>query len=367
MEFLHNYGGGWQELLPSCNDACTLPRRAAAVPRRGRHRPVGRHDRLGRRRRRRADRPRALRAHAVRARAAHAARARAGDADAARAGREPLDALRTISSGATTAWSARRSWRQGAGCTRRRARSSRSPEIWEDTARLASGQREPWPHALLQGRRARSTCARCRAPRRAATTTCSSPISRTGRSPSRIRSSAARSGCASTTRCSAGSSPGSPTAARTSSPLEGSYALGIEPWVSLGNLEQAVADGEAIELGGRRVARDDPDRHHRGRTRSMRSARVLETAGCDALRRIGSVHRRLAHRLRGRRDLGPEPVRGAAARRRALRRLGRRDRERGRGARARGRRLRGRRLRGLHAGPARRLRRSACGARVASG
>ena len=23
MEFLHNYGGGWQELLPSCNDACT--------------------------------------------------------------------------------------------------------------------------------------------------------------------------------------------------------------------------------------------------------------------------------------------------------------------------------------------------------
>ena len=30
MEFLHNYGGGWQELLPSCNDACTLPRRRAA-------------------------------------------------------------------------------------------------------------------------------------------------------------------------------------------------------------------------------------------------------------------------------------------------------------------------------------------------
>ena len=23
MAFLHNYGGGWQELFPSCNDACT--------------------------------------------------------------------------------------------------------------------------------------------------------------------------------------------------------------------------------------------------------------------------------------------------------------------------------------------------------
>ena len=33
-------------------------------------------------------------------------------------------------------------------------------------------------------------------------------------------------------------------------PLAGSYALGIEPWVSHGNLEQAVAAGEAIELAG---------------------------------------------------------------------------------------------------------------------
>jgi hypothetical protein len=33
-------------------------------------------------------------------------------------------------------------------------------------------------------------------------------------------------------------------------PLAGSYALGIEPWVSLGNLEAAVAAGEAVELAG---------------------------------------------------------------------------------------------------------------------
>jgi hypothetical protein len=33
-------------------------------------------------------------------------------------------------------------------------------------------------------------------------------------------------------------------------PLAGAYALGIEPWISHLNLEQAVAAGEAIELGG---------------------------------------------------------------------------------------------------------------------
>lgn len=34
-------------------------------------------------------------------------------------------------------------------------------------------------------------------------------------------------------------------------PLRGAYALGIEPWVTRLNLEQAVTAGEAIELGGR--------------------------------------------------------------------------------------------------------------------
>ena len=36
----------------------------------------------------------------------------------------------------------------------------------------------------------------------------------------------------------------------------------------------------------------------------MRAARVLETVGCDALRRLRPVHRRLAHRLRRGRDVG---------------------------------------------------------------
>jgi hypothetical protein len=33
-------------------------------------------------------------------------------------------------------------------------------------------------------------------------------------------------------------------------PLRGAYALGIEPWTSGGNLEAALADGEAVELPG---------------------------------------------------------------------------------------------------------------------
>jgi hypothetical protein len=33
-------------------------------------------------------------------------------------------------------------------------------------------------------------------------------------------------------------------------PLTGVYALGIEPWTARHNLEQALTDGEAIELAG---------------------------------------------------------------------------------------------------------------------
>jgi hypothetical protein len=31
-------------------------------------------------------------------------------------------------------------------------------------------------------------------------------------------------------------------------PLAGAYALGLEPWVTRRNLEEAVAAGEAVEL-----------------------------------------------------------------------------------------------------------------------
>jgi hypothetical protein len=33
-------------------------------------------------------------------------------------------------------------------------------------------------------------------------------------------------------------------------PLRGAYALGVEPWVSKRNLEEAAAAGEALRLDG---------------------------------------------------------------------------------------------------------------------
>ena len=52
MAFLHNYGGGWQELFPSCNDACTY--RGVELPFHGEvaRGAVGRERRECRRRRR---------------------------------------------------------------------------------------------------------------------------------------------------------------------------------------------------------------------------------------------------------------------------------------------------------------------------
>ena len=73
--FLENYEGGWQELFPSCNDPCDVPRRRDAVPRRGGDAAVGRPRRasgeVG------SALPRRLPTRAVRAGAAHAARGRA--------------------------------------------------------------------------------------------------------------------------------------------------------------------------------------------------------------------------------------------------------------------------------------------------
>ena len=47
------------------------------------------------------------------------------------------------------------------------------PEAWEETARLAPGQREAVAPRAARGRRARPTCARCPGPRPARTTTSS--------------------------------------------------------------------------------------------------------------------------------------------------------------------------------------------------
>ena len=99
-----NYAGGWQELFPSCNDACTY--RGVDTPAstaRSRSVPwdVGAAD--GERRRRAGRHASRCTADAVRARASHAAGARPRHADAARARRERLgDEAHHLVRGATT-------------------------------------------------------------------------------------------------------------------------------------------------------------------------------------------------------------------------------------------------------------------------
>ena len=123
------------------------------------------------------------------------------------------------------------------------------PEAWEDTARLAPAQREPWPRALLAGG-GRIDLREVPGPEAGShddvfftdldegTVAVENP--RLGRS---FRLGFDRS--LFRWVCSWHAYGGA-----LALPLAGSYALGIEPWVSRGNLEQAVAAGEAIELAG---------------------------------------------------------------------------------------------------------------------
>ena len=97
----------------------------------------------------------------------------------------------------------------------------------------------------------------------------------------------------------------------------------------------AVAAGEAIELAGRRGARDDPDRRHRGRTRRMRAARVLETVGCDAFVASDPFTVAWLTGFAADETWGPNPFAAPPLAVVRTRRVRRRDRERGRGAGAR--------------------------------
>ena len=175
----------------------------------------------------------------------------------------------------------RRSSRPAAGCERRRARSSRSPEAWEETARLAPGQREPWPHALLQDGGRTDL-------REVPGAECGThdDIFLTGLEDGTVAVENPRSG------------PHVPARLRPHAvPLAVHLA-------ALRRRSRAAAGGllrardRAVDLlgqprGRRRLGRgdrarrgrspgDNADRRHRGRTRRMRAARVLETVGCDA-------------------------------------------------------------------------------------
>jgi galactose mutarotase-like enzyme len=248
MEFLHNYGGGWQELLPSCNDACTY--RGVQLPFHGEVATVPwdvtvssedgeAAELIGRVRCARTPFALERRMRLERGQQTLTLRERVENLSA--------DAHHLV-------------WGHHcvvgapflqAGC--RLHAPARTivtlPEAWEDTARLAPGQREPWPYALRKdGGRADLR----EVP--GAESDSHDDVFLTDLDDGTIAVENPRLGRTFRLRFDhslfrylvAWQSYGG----THEFPLKGSYALGMEPWISLGNLEQAVEAGEAIELAG---------------------------------------------------------------------------------------------------------------------
>ena len=121
------------------------------------------------------------------------------------------------------------------------------PELWEDTARLEPGQSEPWPHARL---------------RSGGTVDLGVVPGPEAGSHDDVYLRDLEDGWAVVENPRLGLAfrlawdPGvfrwvicwQPYGGAVEKPLGGSYALGVEPWVTRLNLEQAVAQGEVIEL-----------------------------------------------------------------------------------------------------------------------
>jgi hypothetical protein len=248
MAFLHNYGGGWQELFPTCNDACS--HRGVELPFHGE------------------------------------VAVAAWDVSVASAGGETVELVGRVRCKLTPFLLERRMVLERGGATltlRERAENSGGSahelvwghhcvvgapfleagcrlyaaartivtlrEAWEETARLARSQREPWPRALLASG-ARADLRDVPGPEAGA----HDDVFLTDLEEGTIAVENPRLGR--TFRlgfdhelfrwlCSWQAYGGAHAL-----PLAGSYALGIEPWVSSGNLAQAVAAGEAIELAG---------------------------------------------------------------------------------------------------------------------
>lgn len=124
-----------------------------------------------------------------------------------------------------------------------------TPEVWEETARLEPGQREPWPHARL---------------REGGTVDLSVVPGPDAASHDDVYVDELDGGWAAVENPRLGVAfrldwdPNvfrwvicwQPYGGARELPLTGAYALGVEPWVTRLNLEQAVAAGEAVELAG---------------------------------------------------------------------------------------------------------------------
>ena len=248
MAFLHNYGGGWQELFPSCNDACTY--RGVELPFHGEV-AVGPWDvgaavsagdaveLIGR----------------VRCRLTPFALERRMLLERGRATLTLHERVENVSDEAHhLVWGHHLVVGAPfleAGCRLEVPAGAivTLPEAWEDTARLAPAQREPWPHARLAAG-GRADLRDVPGPGAGShddvfltdlgegTVAVENPrLGRTFRLA--FDSSLFRWVCS-----------WQAYGGAHALPLAGSYALGIEPWISSGNLAEAAAAGEAFELAG---------------------------------------------------------------------------------------------------------------------
>jgi hypothetical protein len=248
MEFLHNYGGGWQELLPSCNDACTY--RGVELPFHGEVAVVpwdvtvaadgeGAVELIGRVRCARTPFVLERRMRVERGAAVLTLRERvenvSGEAHDLVWGHHCVVGEPFLEEGCRLHAPVRT--------------IVTLPEAWEETARLAPGQREPWPHALLKdGGRADLR----QVPGREIDA--HDDVLLTDLEDGTIAVENPRLGRTFRLRFDAELFrwliAWQPYGGTHAYPLKGSYALGIEPWISSGNLADAVAAGEAIELPG---------------------------------------------------------------------------------------------------------------------
>jgi galactose mutarotase-like enzyme len=248
MEFLHNYGGGWQELFPSCNDACTY--RGVELPFHGEVALLAWKIEIGAQDD--GELELVCRTRCERTPFALERRMRIERGSPVLTLRERVE--NTSQESHPFVWGHHCVVGEPfleAGCVLHApARTIVTlPEAWEETARLAPGQREPWPHALLKdGGRTdlRDVPGR--------EIDAHDDVLLTDLDEGTIAVENPRLGRTFRLRFDTGLFrwliAWQPYGGTHAYPLKGSYALGIEPWVSSGNLADAVASGEAIELAG---------------------------------------------------------------------------------------------------------------------
>jgi hypothetical protein len=124
------------------------------------------------------------------------------------------------------------------------------PEMWEETARLVPGQRSAWPYAELRWG-GQADLSRIPGPDMGSHDDVYLTDLDAGWAEVENRQAGLRVRMEWDARVFPWIISWQPYGGARAMPLAGAYALGVEPWVSGGNLAEAVAGGTALEVGPR--------------------------------------------------------------------------------------------------------------------